>query len=566
MPHKARPIYSLDFETVVNPEKTRVWLWGKAEIFSEEFEYGTNIDTFIESISKENCIGYFHNLKFDGTFILDWLFRHHYNFTTEKKPDKGTFSCLISDMGLFYTIKIHWYNGYTTELRDSLKLITMPVEAMPRAFDLDIEKLSIDYKAVRELDHVPTKKEIEYVKHDVLVVAKALKYYLKHNLNKLTAASNALNNFKSRFDEHEFNYMFPNLTLNVDHDCRLSYKGGWTYCNPKYQDVKVGSGRVYDVNSMYPWAMKYCLLPYGLPIFYMGEYKEDKLFPLYIQCLRCKFKLKPGKYPSIQLKHSMMFAQTEYISESTETTTLHLTSVDLELMKENYDLYDIEYVCGYKFQAKTGIFAEYIDYWYDIKTKAKKEKNTALQTLAKLFLNSLYGKFGSNPIKRSKYPYLDPDKDCVCYTMGPEEVTKGLYVPIATFITSYCRDKIIRAANACGDSFLYADTDSLHILGTQEPNIDIDDYKLGYFKLEGEFTEALYHRAKCYIETFNGEMDKKCAGMPSRLKKHFNYDNLKPGSVWDMDNGIIVPENDMKLRPVNVPGGQVLIPVKFSIK
>ena len=35
---------------------------------------------------------------------------------------------------------------------------------------------------------------------------------------------------------------------------------------------------------------------------------------------------------------------------------------------------------------------------------------------------------------------------------------------------------------ASGERIIYGDTDSLHIIGTEPVNIDIDDYRLGAFK------------------------------------------------------------------------------------
>ena len=116
------------------------------------------------------------------------------------------------------------------------------------------------------------------------------------------------------------------------------------------------------------------------------------------------------------MKNSFRFSSTEYIKESgDDPVILHLTSVDLKLLFDNYDVWDITYIGGYKFRGETGLFSEYIDYWYDVKQKAKVEGNKAMYHIAKLMLNSLYGKFGSNPEKASKYPYLDETDDIVKY-------------------------------------------------------------------------------------------------------------------------------------------------------
>lgn len=549
--------YMADFETTADSdEETRVWLWSIANVDTLITEQGTDIDSFFKRISKKSCTCYFHNLKFDGEFIIYYLFHQGYKHTFNKKLEKGEFKTLISDMGLFYTMTVKTYKGTQIRFIDSLKKIPLAVADMPKAFGIPLEKLDIDYNAARDNGHEPTQAELEYVRNDVLIPSYALRYMQIHGMQKMTTASNALNDYKNILTQKEFDKMYPQLDLLVDVDCRKAYKGGWTYCNPKWQAQDVGEGLVYDVNSMYPWAMKYCSLPYGIPIHYQGRYEYDKVFQLYIQSLSCRFKLKPGKYPSIQIKGSIMFNSRDYIEECMdEPALLTLTSVDLELLYENYYVYDEEWHGGYKFRSINGAFDEYIDKWYDSKVNAKIEGNKALEYIAKLMLNSLYGKFGSNPRRRSKYPYLDPEKDIVRYAYGEEEIGTGGYVPVAAFITSYCRDKIIRAANDCGDRFMYADTDSIHILGTDPPLIDIDDKRLGAFKREGHFTRAHYLRPKCYIEEMDEELVKKCAGLPKSAREWFGFDTIKPQESFDG-----------KLRPKHVPGGIRLVETKFTIK
>ena len=51
-------------------------------------------------------------------------------------------------------------------------------------------------------------------------------------------------------------------------------------------------------------------------------------------------------------------------------------------------------------------FKEYIDKWISRKNNATIEKNYGQRTLAKLMLNSLYGKFATKLETKSKFPYL----------------------------------------------------------------------------------------------------------------------------------------------------------------
>lgn len=568
--------YSADFETTTQKEDCHVWCWGYSDIDDpEEVKTGTSIDSFMTSICVKGGTFYFHNIRFDGQFLLYWLFTHNYVFKVDSKHlEPGEFTTLISDMGTWYTVTVCTYPNpqgisHKIEFRDSYKLIPLSVSEIPKAYGLEESKGEIDYNLPRPVGYIPTEEEWDYLRHDVIIVAKAIAFMRANGQVKLTAASNALNDFKSRYDKKEYNKLFPPLNHRNDKDIRLSYKGGWTYLNPKYKNKPIGEGSVYDVNSMYPWAMKYCLLPYGDPIYFSGEYKENKNYPLYLINFECDFKLKPGKYPSIQLKGSGIYGDNEYITKSIKPEKLTLTSVDYELFLHNYDVEIYEFYGGYMFKARHGMFDEYIDYWYNVKSESKRTGNKGMEKIAKLMLNSLYGKFGSRREGYSKYPYFDPELNKVRYKKSDvTDERKGGYLPIATFITSYCRDKIIRCAEICGDRFCYADTDSVHIVGYEPvPGMDVDEYRLGAFKLEEKFIRAKFIRQKTYLEVYNKKgkevINLKCCGMPSQMKESVGEDDFYEGAVYDPTdkNHNFAP----KLMPEVVTGGVILKETTFKI-
>lgn len=181
-------------------------------------------------------------------------------------------------------------------------------------------------------------------------------------------------------------------------------------------------------------------MPYGEPLYYEGEYKEDKIYPLYMQMIVCEFKIKKNKIPTIQIKKSRIFLSNEYIRDSgDEPICLVLTSVDLKLFLEQYDVINLKYICGWKFKQKEGIFDEYIDKWIERKIKATKEGNKGQRTLAKLMLNSLYGKFATSLIVGSKHPVIEDG--VVHYKMNEEEIKEGLYLPIRSFYNCLCKRK-----------------------------------------------------------------------------------------------------------------------------
>ena len=563
--------FTADFETATwNPEETWVWAWSLCDIEDpENVVIGNSIETFFERIRKENNpYIYFHNLKFDGEFILYYLIKNGFEWVESREKRNNTFSTLISDMGLFYSIEVYFEVGKKVKkvtFIDSLKIINQTVESMPKTFKIPENKLEIDYNLPREKGHILTSEEEAYVKNDVVIVAKALSYLFKMGLTKMTAGSNALSEYKEITRINRFRSLYKPLNYEIDKDIRKSYRGGFTYLNPIYKNKEVASGEVLDVNSLYPSVMYNEILPFGEPFFFIGEYKEDKVYPLYIQRLTCCFKIKDGKIPTIQIKHSR-FVDNEYLTESgNEPVALTLTSIDLKLFFEQYDVWDLNFESGWKFKGMRGLFTTYIDKWIGVKNEATISGNKGMRQVAKIMLNSLYGKFATSLDVQGKIPYLE--NDVVKYRLGEKTTKDGVYLPMGAFITAYARNKTIRTSQAIKDysikkygidMYCYSDTDSIHTIlpiDELEQFCEIDDVKLGAWKHESHFERAKFIRQKTYLEEINGEIQITCAGLPQRCYDQVTWDNFKEGL-----------KVDGKLAFHHVKGGVILRDTEFTIK
>lgn len=577
-------LYTADFETTTDPKDCRVWAYGICEIGKpENFFYGNSMDSFMTWLKKNPATYYFHNLKFDGEFILCWLFENGFRHVENKRElDAKTFCTLISDKGQFYSMEICFSRkGRTlnkTIIYDSLKILPFSVAVIAKGFNLPISKLEIDYKEYRPIGHELTPHEVDYLRNDVDIVARALSTLFDQGLTKMTQGSNALFDYKRIVTAKNFNKWFP--IPDYDYDVRQSYKGGFTYLSSRFKELDMGEGIVLDVNSLYPSVMYYSPLPYGEGIHFKGKYEEDKIYNLHVQMLTCQFELKEGYIPTIQLKNNLAFIPTQYLESSDgEDVTLCLTNVDLELFLEHYEVYNIEYINGWKFKSTIGLFKDYIDKWNAVKMESTINGNTAMRTLAKLMLNSLYGKFATNPNVQSKIPFYH--EGMVKYKLGEKGTKDAIYIPVGTFITAWARYKTISSAQKVYDRFIYADTDSLHLVGTELPEgLEVDPIKLGAWKHESTFTRARFLRQKSYIEDTlidEKELEKilkenpwrkmhvskdplrilniTCAGMPDRCYKYVTWDNFHSGMQYDG-----------KLQMSHVEGGIILKKIDFTIK
>lgn len=266
--------YTADFETVTWLEdETYVWAWAVCDIDNpDKIIIDNNIESFIEFCkNSKNSTFYFHNLKFDSEFIISWLLNNGFKWVkTKAEAEDNTFTTVISDMGVFYSVEIYFKkknkNVKKVTIYDSLKIIPFSVNETAKYFNLPISKLKIDYNKPREKGHILTDEEKDYIQNDVKIMALALKVIFDEKLTKMTRASNALADYKKILgNESKFNHYFPKLELKLDKELRKAYKGGFTYLNPIYKEKEVENIVVLDVNSLYPSVMNSCrgeILPF----------------------------------------------------------------------------------------------------------------------------------------------------------------------------------------------------------------------------------------------------------------------------------------------------------------
>lgn len=558
--HSSRKNFVADFETTTDPKDCRVWAWGlcdvskveSTEYVDHEMPIGIDIASFLDVCSSENANIYFHNLAFDGSFIVDYLLRNGYKHVKDD-PKANEFATLISKLGMWYSIRVKWDNGTISEFRDSYKKIPLRVEEIPKSYGLKETKLDLDYddNASRPIGHELTEEEIRYLKADIVIVAKVIALQLEQGMTKLTVGSDSLYEYKKIVGNKMFAKLFPTFNLSMDAEVRQAYRGGFTYAADKYKGRIVGPVRVYDVNSLYPSVMRFCPLPYSLPQFYPAGPVKNPEYPLWISSITFTAKLKKDHIPCIQVRNSSRFVMTEYVKVIKEPVTLTCTNVDFDLWQSQYDINIISFNGTWQFKAKMGMFDEYIDKWMAVKAVS----TGGLRQIAKLHLNSLYGKFATNPNVTPKIPVLEED-NIVHLRADAEKMRKPVYTPVGVFITAWARDKTIRAAQENYDIFAYADTDSLHLITDHDPdNLEIHPTELGKWANEANFKEGIFKRAKQYTELdYDGIYHTHIAGLPKDAQRYVKFDDYFEGR-----------EFDNKLVPQRVPGGIVLRKTTFTL-
>lgn len=633
-----------DFETTVydGQKETEVWASALVPLYSENVIILHSIDetlNYLISLGR-NCIVYYHNLKFDGAFWLDYLLRMGYKnaltlagFKDKKELKNGEMGYIISDSGQWYKLYFK-AKDHVIELRDSYKLLPFAVKKIGKDFKTRHQKLDMKYEGKRFAGCTITDKEKEYIANDVLVVKEALEIMISEGHDKLTIGSCCLSEYKqiAKHELSDWDSVFPDLykvkidrglygSSNADEYIRKSYKGGWCYVAKGKEKKAYSHGTTADVNSLYPsmmWSKSGNRYPYGLPHFWQGNIPEEALRKqrYYFVRIRCMFHVKQNYLPFIQKKGSPFYSGAEMLETSDflykgkhynalmkadgtiekAVMELTLTCTDWILFQEHYNITELEVLDGCWFESMTGLFDTYIDKY----RKIKMESTGALRTIAKLFLNNLYGKMSASKVSDYKVARINESGD-ICYeTVKANDKAPG-YIPVGSAITSYARNFTIRAAQANyygsdKPGFIYADTDSIHcdLYPEEMKGIKVDDVAFCCWKLETCWDYGWFVRQKTYIEHVTEENLKqiekpyynvKCAGLPARCKELFLHSVLQDYTegqeglntynqeeiafmkekreLESFQEGIRIPG---KLMPKRVEGGIILASTYFEMR
>lgn len=539
------------YETYKQEGRTWVWLYAISDPEGNIINHGTNIKSFIKFTRK--CYGqtiYFHNLKFDGSFIISYLLESGAVYDENLSSSGLCFRTLIGEMGEFYSIDLKFTRGKIVHFHDSLKLLPFKAEKIAKDFDLPVRKGKIDYS-----NYEVTPEVLDYVFNDVKIIALALSQIKSEGMLRMTTASCAYDNFVKRRKTQYMRMVFPSLDTSFLTTWRQAYRGGRSQVSPLYSNKVLHSVNRFDINSMYPHIMRNLPLPYGEPILINGPSKYR--FELYH--IRIGFVLKPGHLPSLLRKGSIFSTGDTYYISTNDIEEMYISNIDLTLVKRNYDVYFLEYLPDcYGFYTSNILFTDYVDYWYSKKLIDKGAK----KIVDKLMLNSLYGKFGSNVMRQTKIPSLNENLE-IQYTLTDETESKHYYLPIAIAIVSHAHKLIDDAIHETGlSNFVYCDTDSVHTLGTL-PDSWIHATDLGKFKHEAIEETAKYVRQKCYITKEDGDYHITCAGMTQNIKDNYIKDTPERDIFDNFKTGLKMTG---KLLPKRVKGGTVLYETTFEIK
>ncbi len=279
-----------DFETCFTDENktnVRVWAWGLLDLLTGEYNEGTNINTFFDRIMRDKNvwdIG-FHNLKFDGTFIIPQLFKRGYKYIPNSEfmakwengdEMKGLFTHNITAMGQWFSLTIvkdknaNKSTPAFIHIWDTYKLFPVSLKKLGVQYNTKTQKIQEDrefYERIRPENHVLTDEEHEYLKADCEVIALALRGQLeKYGTIYRTQASKAFTFFKESCTDqvgnnvYERNYEGLKQWIVPKIDGLEDYEGAKIRTLPRdikdrinAKGVKLGKDKDFYIPDFHTW-------------------------------------------------------------------------------------------------------------------------------------------------------------------------------------------------------------------------------------------------------------------------------------------------------------------------
>lgn len=355
MGRKAKPVITIDCET--DPFKRgRVpvpFLWGMYD--GERYRRFDDAASLLRYLMEIDCVVYAHN---GGKFDYHFIFEHLEPFTE---------ITIINGRLAKFTIG-------KAEFRDSWNILPVPLKTFGKD-EIDFAKLEpeVRHKHMEEIER--------YNARDCRELWDAVMAFRATYGTGLTLAGSALSFWSKTFNEEK-----PKSDAAFYHRIAPYYYGGRVQCFHK--GPITSPFEVVDINSAYPFAMTH-----NHPI----SVVEDIVYPqasdpIIPQSLYTIAGVSRGALPwradDGKDKGALVFPSDRTPRE------YHITGWELQAALDTGRLGPWGIVKRLDFLKEVN-FSPYVKYFFDMKKKA--DKSSKEYTFAKLFMNSLYGKFGANP-------------------------------------------------------------------------------------------------------------------------------------------------------------------------
>jgi len=554
--------------------------------------YGQNcFDAFMNDIMsvEKKIICAYNGSSFDHYFTLTELTKRNANIDANS---------MIFNNNKLMALKFG-EDKKENSLWDICLFLNCSLKRACEAYKISNQKLEFDHSKMKTWDDVETyRHEVEpYLKVDVMALKELYEKFSnffyesqKINITKYVTISHMSYKIWASMLEHE-------VEIPKDEKkYKFIRKGTFgarcyplkKYFTSKHYDAVIGKQMTYDeilktkdfifnadASSLYPASMKgFDLCPTAFPVgmgYWSNEAKEcfeSGKIGFYNITFKCPRDIMVPVLPrkiGASLDWSLNDGEGAY------------TSVDIEnAIKVGYE---VEFVgeC-LVWDQKENLFENYVTKYYEMKAQADKEKNDVKREVAKLMLNSIYGKMLQQRIETTNkivdnisdfisfcnqyeivdYKVLNDNKLLITGEITESNMEDAIRKPnfLGAFVLAYSRRIMLNYMLAIDPTlktamFTYTDTDSLHISGDayfklKEMGyiVSKDQAKLGYLcsdiKNEGVIIKEINLGPKMYMYEYINNKNEvkcddtatmKCKGIPAHTLNHNLYKNEKTEEV-----------------------------------
>jgi hypothetical protein len=504
-----------------------------------EFREREEMRDFLISIAKTDrksatkIIFFGHNIAYDLNKIFgnyEIFFSPQYK--TENNRKRYFIDCLARK-GRFYYAKYH-----NLEFRDTFNLFSMGLEKAGKIVGIPIDKSRRKKFENNANGHIEP-EDVEYCKMDCLttwrIYEKCRDWVESHGGKiKLTIASSGLTILKQKnpmIVKYIKAICKSEKLPELDENFRLAYFGGRVEVHQK-----TGINLFYyDVNSLYPSVMANEKMFYPDPRT-LFEYSGDLQFALnnYEGMAKISFTIpKTIMIPVLPYKDITKNKIIYPVGRITGNWCFPEIRLALEMGYIPEKVHKI--ICA------KPIRSPWFNYCMELysERKQQKENGDSTEEITKIYLNSLYGKFGqrdfddkiisveeANEIFGNKGEMFETfeyqGREMARYSTEPMR-SKSNILSLASYVTSYARSVIYDYYRKVGfENVYYSDTDSL-ITSVELPT----SKNLGEMKLEHKIEYAKFYGRKDYYIIAEGKAIIKRKGFSLKFATHLFKDGEK---------------------------------------
>lgn len=367
------------------------------------------------------------------------------------------------------------------EIRDSYAILPAPLKAY--------DKGAIDYRNFEKNRREKFRVEIlNYLRRDCFSLLELVTRFLaEHGHRTLTAAGAAMRAIK------DSDAKISALPENKDEFFRRWYFGGRV--EVFRPGVHVGKFSIYDIKSSYPFAMM------------ESHFSGDS-----VEILKSVKEILPQDFLVIKTKNLPHFPLRE-------KTGLTYPAGEFTAYVTGWEFLAVKAIAGAKWKPKILFvcrgsvfthFKQYVHLFYQKKIEAEERKDKAGRLIAKILINSGYGKLAQNPRKWKEYVFMATSDvipansefeeifvdDASGFSIWARPSTKPknfINVGTAASITGFARARLIPLIYE--NKPYYCDTDSIIVDSDKQINVG---EKLGDWSLELQGDRLLLAGKKLY--------------------------------------------------------------------